>query len=57
LVGFIGSGDCGKRAGAIRTLIEAAKLNDLDLQAWLARLLVCIASHFAARFDQLLPPK
>ena len=36
---FAGSDEGGRRAAAIYTLIETAKLNDLDPQAWLADVL------------------
>ena len=36
---FAGSDDGGRRAAAIYTLIETAKLNDIDPQAWLADVL------------------
>jgi transposase len=36
---FAGSDTGGRRAAAIYTLIETAKLNDVDLQAWLADVL------------------
>ena len=37
------------------TLIETAKLNGIDPQAWLADVLHRIADHPASRLDQLLP--
>ena len=37
------------------TLIQTAKLNDIDPQAWLADVLARIADHPAARLDDLLP--
>jgi hypothetical protein len=36
------------------TLIETAKLNNLDPQAWLTWVLVQIADHKIIRLDQLL---
>ena len=36
---FAGSDEGGRRAAAIYTLIETAKLNDIDPQAWLADVL------------------
>jgi hypothetical protein len=50
--GFSGGGDaegsgsarCGERA-AMYTLIQAAKLNDVDPQAWLADVLARINDH------------
>lgn len=44
-----------KRAAIIYTLIQTAKLNDVDPQAWLADVLARIADHPATRLDQLLP--
>ena len=45
----------GRRAAAIYTLIETAKLNDIDPQAWLADVLARLPDHPAKRIDQLLP--
>jgi len=42
---FAGSDAGGRRAAAIYTLIETAKLNDVDPQAWLADVLARIADH------------
>jgi hypothetical protein len=39
----------------IYTLIQTAKLNDVDPQAWLADVLARIADHPATRLDELLP--
>ena len=52
---FAGSGRGGERAAAVYTLIETAKLNGIDPQAWLADVLGRIHDHPAARLDQLLP--
>jgi transposase len=52
---FAGSDKGGERAAAMFTLIETAKLNRVDPQAWLADVLRRIADHPAARLDQLLP--
>ena len=51
---FAGS-DEGGRAAAIYTLIETAKLNDLDPQVWLAHLLARLPDHPAKRISELLP--
>jgi transposase len=45
----------GKRAAAMFTLIETAKLNGLDPQAWLAAVLRRINDHPAAKLHELLP--
>ena len=39
----------------IASLIETAKLNDVDPQTWLADVLARIAAHPASRLDDLLP--
>jgi transposase len=52
---FAGSDDGGRRAAAIYTLIETAKLNDIDPQAWLADILARLNDHPAKRIDELLP--
>jgi hypothetical protein len=51
---FCGSDRGGQRAAVIYTLIQTAKLNDVDLQAWLADVLARIADHPATRLDELL---
>jgi transposase len=52
---FAGSDNGGRRAAAIYTLIETAKLNDVDPQAWLADALARLQDHPAKRIDELLP--
>ena len=52
---FAGSDEGGRRAAAIYTLIETAKLNDVDPQAWLADVLARLQDHPAKRIDELLP--
>jgi transposase len=52
---FAGSDEGGRRAAAIYTLIAAAKLNDIDPQAWLADVLACLLDHPAKRIHELLP--
>ena len=52
---FAGSDRGGERAAAIYTLLQTAKLNDVDPQAWLADVLARIASHPAPRLSELLP--
>src|SRR5438874_8040643 len=52
---FAGSDRGGERAAAMFTLIETAKLNNVDPQAWLADILCRINDHPAAKLNQLLP--
>jgi transposase len=52
---FAGSDEGGHRAAAICTLIETAKLNDIDPQAWLADVLARLPDHPAKRIAELLP--
>ena len=52
---FAGSDAGGRRAAAIYTLIETAKLNDVDPQAWLADVLARIADTPQNRLADLLP--
>ena len=52
---FCGSNRGGHRAAQMYSLIVTCKLNDVDLQAWLADVLARIASHPAQRLDDLLP--
>ena len=52
---FAGSDQGGHRAAAIYTLIETAKLNDIDPQAWLADVLARLQDHPAKRISELLP--
>ena len=52
---FAGSDDGGHRAAAIYTLIETAKLNGIDPQAWLADVLARLPDHPARRINELLP--
>jgi len=52
---FAGSDRGGERAAAIYTLIETAKLNGIDPQAWLADILARLPDHPAKHIDQLLP--
>jgi transposase len=52
---FAGSDRGGERAAAIYTLIETAKLNGVDPQAWLADVLARIADHPAKQVTDLLP--
>src|SRR5690606_21887991 len=52
---FAGSDEGGRRAAAIYTLIETAKLNGVDPRAWLADVLAPLPDHPATQLDQLLP--
>lgn len=52
---FAGSDRGGQRAVAVYTLINTAKLNDVDPQAWLADVLARIHDHPKHRFSELLP--
>src|SRR6516162_3984994 len=52
---FAGSDEGGRRAAAIYTLIETAKLNDIDPRAWLADVLARLPDHPAKRIRELLP--
>ena len=52
---FAGSAGGGERAAVLYTIIETAKLNGLDPEAYLADILARIADHPAKRIDQLLP--
>jgi transposase len=52
---FAGSDEGGVRAADILTLIETAKLNGVDPEAWLRDVLARIHDHPARRIDELLP--
>ena len=52
---FAGSDEGGRRAALMYTLIETARLNDLDPEAWLADVVERIADHPINRVDELLP--
>ena len=52
---FVGSQTGGKSAAIAYTLIETAKPNGVDPQAWLADTLACIADHKINRIDERLP--
>ena len=52
---FAGSDAGGERAAAAYTLIETAKLNDADPEAYLREVLGRIADHPINRIGKLLP--
>jgi hypothetical protein len=52
---FAGSDTGGDRAAALYTLIQTAKLNRLDPEAWLRDVLTRIADHPINRIGDLLP--
>ena len=52
---FAGSDAGAERAAVIYTLIETAKLNDVDPRAWLADVLARLPDHPAKRLHELLP--
>ena len=52
---FMGSQTGGKSAAIAYTLIETAKLNGVDPQAWLANTLARIPDHKINRIDELMP--
>ena len=52
---FAGSEGGGKAMAIAYTLIETAKLNGVDPQAWLTDVLGRIADHKITRLDELLP--
>ena len=51
---FVGSEGGGKSAAIAYTLIESAKLNGVDPQAWLTDVLGRVADHKITRIDELL---
>lgn len=54
---FAGSDKGGERAAGILSLIETAKLNGIDQEAYLRTVLTKIADHPITRIDELLPWK
>jgi len=52
---FAGSDAGGRRAAAMYSLIESAKLSSLNPQQYLADVLTRIADHPARRIAELLP--
>ena len=52
---FAGSDGGGERGAALYTLVETARLNRLDPEAWLRDVLTRISSHPINRIADLLP--
>jgi transposase len=52
---FAGSDEGGRRAAIMYTLIETARFNDGDPEAWLADVIARIAGHPINQIDDLLP--
>jgi transposase len=52
---FAGSDRGGRRAAILYSLIQTARLNNVDPQRWLADVLARIASHPARKIEELLP--
>jgi transposase len=52
---FCGSDRGGQRAAVLYTLIQTARLNDVDPQAWLANVLARIADLPISKLGELLP--
>jgi len=52
---FMGSDEGGRRAASLYSLVETAKLNGLDPEAYLRGVLARIAEHPINRVDELLP--
>ena len=52
---FVGSELAGERAAVVMSLVQSAKLNQIDPWAYLRDVLARIHSHPASRIDELLP--
>jgi transposase len=52
---FAGSDSGGERAAKMYTLIETAKMNDIDPEAYLRAVIARIADHQTKSIDQLMP--
>lgn len=52
---FVGAGAGGKSAAIAYTLIETAKLNDVDPNAWLADTIARIPDYKITKVDDMLP--
>ena len=54
---FAGSDEGGHRAAIVYTLVETARLNDVDPETWLGDVISRIADHPNTKIDELLPWK
>jgi transposase len=54
-VWWAGSDDGGRRAAIMYTLIESAKLNAIDPEAYLGAVIARIAQHPMRKIHELLP--
>ena len=54
---FAGSDEGGRRAATMYTLIETARLNNIDPEAWLADVIARIPDHPISKLGELLPWK
>ncbi|MBK8114225.1 MAG: transposase [Candidatus Accumulibacter sp.] len=54
---FAGSEAAGQRAAAIQSLLETARMNDIEPMAWLTNTLEKLPSWPNSRIDELLPLK
>ena len=52
---FMGSIGSGKAAATAYTLIETAKMNGVDPEAWLTWVLTHVADHKINKIDELMP--
>jgi hypothetical protein len=52
---FVGSELAGQRAAGVMSLVQSAKLNQIDPWAYLRDVLARLHSHPASRIDELLP--
>jgi transposase len=52
---FMGSIGGGNAAAIAYTLIETAKMNNVDPEAWLTWVLTHVADHKINRLDELMP--
>ena len=52
---FVGSQTGGRAAAIAYTLIETAKMNDVEPEAWLTWVLQRLPDHKINRIDELMP--